>query len=199
MGDQAIVASICPANTDNSNAADYGYRPAIGAIVDRLKAALQGTCWNQELEIIEDGEKKGQVSCVVLEAFKGDLDKDGNCPPCTEGRSEATPEQKKSLEGNAIYTENQLNCVCKIEQTEKDDLKACVSQDVVTNVQGWCYIDPAKDSSHNKDIVASCPPANKRLIRFVGNNIPRAGSLTFLQCIGASIGGGSSEQETETP
>ena len=190
MDSQAIVASVCPANMSNNAASDFGYRPAIGAIVERLKAALQGTCWNQELTIADDGT----VACVVLEATKGDVDGDGNalCTPCESSdgaRTEASDQQKRALQGDPVFKENGLNCVCQINQAAPGDaLNACVTQEVVNNVAGWCYIDPSQRTEHNADIVASCPAGNKRLIRFVGNNIPAAGSLTFLQCVGATFG-----------
>lgn len=36
----SIVASICARNLVDTGAQDYGYRPAVDAIVDRLKEAL---------------------------------------------------------------------------------------------------------------------------------------------------------------
>ncbi|MCC6647423.1 MAG: hypothetical protein IT374_17855 [Polyangiaceae bacterium] len=39
-GGNSIPASICAANAADPTAADYGYRPAVAAIVDRLKANL---------------------------------------------------------------------------------------------------------------------------------------------------------------
>lgn len=42
VGEQGIVASICPANMLDANRADFGYRPAIAAIVDRLRTPLRG-------------------------------------------------------------------------------------------------------------------------------------------------------------
>ena len=41
MGDQGIVASICPSNTKNPDARDFRYRPAIQALVDRLRGRLR--------------------------------------------------------------------------------------------------------------------------------------------------------------
>ncbi|WP_438005328.1 hypothetical protein WME89_42445 [Sorangium sp. So ce321] len=40
LGPQGIVGSVCPRQLDDDSAADFGYRPALGAIVDRLKPAL---------------------------------------------------------------------------------------------------------------------------------------------------------------
>ena len=42
LGQQAIVGSICPANTRDKTKADYGYRPVIAAIVNRLRNPLRG-------------------------------------------------------------------------------------------------------------------------------------------------------------
>ena len=41
LGDQAIVASICPANTTDPTRADFGYRPAVAAILNRLRPQLR--------------------------------------------------------------------------------------------------------------------------------------------------------------
>jgi hypothetical protein len=40
IGDNAIVASICARNVTDPSRQDYGYRPALGAILDRLSAGL---------------------------------------------------------------------------------------------------------------------------------------------------------------
>jgi hypothetical protein len=40
FGDNSIVASICPSNTSDPAAPDYGYRPAVNAIAARILAAL---------------------------------------------------------------------------------------------------------------------------------------------------------------
>jgi hypothetical protein len=44
IGENAIVGSICPANTRNMASADYGYRPVIAAIVNRVRNPLRGVC-----------------------------------------------------------------------------------------------------------------------------------------------------------
>ncbi|MGK4005046.1 hypothetical protein WMF31_20635 [Sorangium sp. So ce1036] len=41
LGDRAIPASICPAQLDDATRADYGYRPTVRAILDRLSAVLR--------------------------------------------------------------------------------------------------------------------------------------------------------------
>ena len=41
LGEQAVVASICAANTTDPEAADFSYRPAIAALVDSMEASLR--------------------------------------------------------------------------------------------------------------------------------------------------------------
>ena len=83
--DNSIVASICPKiSADNmKNNADYGYNPAVKAIIDRLKEALKGKCLPRPLvpaEQAQDGLEAGQVPCKVIEAV---LPQNGGACSCT--------------------------------------------------------------------------------------------------------------------
>ncbi len=185
VGDQAIVASICPAKIDptQSSAPDWGYRPAIATIIDRLKTALAGTCWDVPLQV----DANGQVPCIVLEATKVD----GDCPPCDDGsgvRSEASGTAKQVLATDAAYAANKLNCVCQVNQIKDPAaLASCQTTDQAIQA-GWCYVDQTDQGSDA--LLAHCPADSKRLIHFVsaGNEtVPRTGSLTYLQCKGADL------------
>jgi hypothetical protein len=54
LGNNAIVASICPkvvkATGDPASDPNYGYNPAVGAIIERLKEALKGKCLPRPIE-----------------------------------------------------------------------------------------------------------------------------------------------------
>ena len=41
LGDQGVVASVCPAQLNQPSESDFGYRPAVAAIVERLRLHLQ--------------------------------------------------------------------------------------------------------------------------------------------------------------
>lgn len=41
VGDHAVVTSICPWNVDSTSSGNYGYRPAMNALVERLRERLQ--------------------------------------------------------------------------------------------------------------------------------------------------------------
>jgi hypothetical protein len=41
MGDNAIVGSICARNVSDTSRPDFGYRPALDAILDRLRVGIE--------------------------------------------------------------------------------------------------------------------------------------------------------------
>jgi hypothetical protein len=80
LGDQAIVASICPRSLDRSNA-DYGYRPAVRAITERLGSALRGQCLPQPLAPQSDGTVQCQMLSELPEGAACDPSKGLKDPP----------------------------------------------------------------------------------------------------------------------
>jgi hypothetical protein len=171
LGEQGIVASICPAQLGDANAQDYGYRPAIAALIDRLRNALRGRCLPR---LLEADPATGQVPCVVLEAFNTDA---CNCDsdPTYPGRAIAD-QQFLNDEIRQNY-----NCVCEILQIDQSRLQECQTEVNVNDPpNGWCYVDP--DQGGSCDIVAKCPPTDKRIIRFIGLGEPRAGATSYITC-----------------
>jgi hypothetical protein len=65
VGDQGIVSSLCPIHvTDQAGGNDplFGYRPAVNAIINRLKNSLNNQCTPQKLTPASDGS----VPCLIL-------------------------------------------------------------------------------------------------------------------------------------
>ena len=59
------MSSLCPIHvSDQSGGSDplFGYRPAVNAIIDRLKASLSNTCLPQKLT----ADTSGNVPCLIL-------------------------------------------------------------------------------------------------------------------------------------
>jgi hypothetical protein len=75
FGKNSIVASLCARNLTRLGDQDYGYRPAVDAIIDRLKEALTVKCLPRKLEVAADGS----VPCSVIEATTSAVD--GACDP----------------------------------------------------------------------------------------------------------------------
>jgi len=186
--DQGIVASICPKISDpaqNGNPS-YGYNPAVGAIIDRLKDALKGKCLPRPLEQTSPG---GPVECKVIEAVVG-----SSCDCTLEGRAPAVasilPAVQRQLQATGVCGTGSLPacdsiCTCEITQLEGDQGNACKSGNA--SPAGYCYVnDPASQFLKN------CPANQKQLLRFVdtstGQKTPVQGAIGFIACLGAAVG-----------
>jgi len=182
LGQQAIVASICPANVTNMMALDYGYRPAIAALISRLRNALRGRCLPRQLNVKADG----QVPCVIVEAFNPPAGATCNCAD-KPGRQPAEP---------AVITDEvkqQGTCFCEINQLgntvggpqDKTQCETLVSPPGTVQA-GWCYVDPAQAGANAQaecQIVRNCPATDRRIVRFVNpDSEPRPGATAFIMC-----------------
>lgn len=207
LGPQGIVGSICPKQLNNQAAADFGYRPAIGSIIERLKQALGGQCLPRKL----NPDTGGQVQCLILEARKTDGAHKADCDAFCDGktadklvaRQHVSDDHKPAVDAakaDPIAATAGWDCFCEIQQLnngeEKDGkdvdpndnfLDAC--QQDATNppslngqaVDGWCYVEPPVG---NEAIVKDCPATEKRLVRFVGAGNPQPGATLFITCAG---------------
>jgi hypothetical protein len=184
LGDQAIVASICPANTLDQSQDTYGYRPAIRALIDRLRNALRGQCLPRALGTNADGT----VPCIVYEAYNPQAGASCDCGEKTPGRSYADRVGLPDEMAN-------LACVCQIDQlTAQADVTRCQTDPDDGGAVGWCYVDPMQMTDASMiasacGIVRSCPATDRRLIRFAGPNHagePRAGAIALVMCQEAS-------------
>lgn len=188
VGSQGIVGSICPAQVTDNTLFDFGYRPAIGAIVERLKQALGGQCLPRSLKPVD-----GQVSCLILEASNS-----ATCNCDVAGRKSIptdSPAVVAALQDPLAKVAG-WNCFCELTQASGEDLTACqneVSDNPVNAsgnaVHGWCYVDATTvPQTGNPEIVANCPDTEKRIVRFVGDGAGRPGSTLFITCSGDSGG-----------
>jgi hypothetical protein len=201
---QAIVASICPANVTDKTKDDYGYSPAIRALVGRLRNALRGRCLPRQLEVnIEPNHPdNGNVPCIVVEAF---VDPKCNCA-AEPGRVFA---DEKIITPRMREDDPNANCFCEIKQLKGTPQRECKTNlnppsmnDPLWN--GWCYVDPqfGEDGMFDQRqcaVVRGCPATEKRLIKFINTNSePRAGATAYIMCQEKSFptkGGNDQNQE----
>ncbi|HEY0464356.1 MAG TPA: hypothetical protein VGC79_09120 [Polyangiaceae bacterium] len=197
LGQNAIAASICPkittATGSPSSDPNYGYNPAIGAIIDRLRDALHAPCLSRPIVTGPDanGGPVQAIGCNVIEVQKS------NVCDCTQpGRSPAPsalgPALFNSLQnsGNCGNSAGQSACdaanfcLCQIHQETGEDLSSCVAN-APTNTPGFCYIDDSTSSA-----LRGCEPNRQQLLRFIGQGdakIPADGALLFLACKGSAL------------
>ena len=187
LGDQGIIGSICPAQLDRPGDRDFGYLPAVGAIVERLKQELSGPCLSRSLT--PNPEK--QVACIVLEAQA--LPDAGACN-CNyaEGRAEVADMHQQAVAEAMSKPTSQaagLNCFCEIEQLREGELDTCqnsLDEEPAFEgglVHGWCYVDATTDRRiGNEALVDHCEPSERRAIRFVNDGEPVNDAHVFITC-----------------
>ncbi len=202
IASNAIVASICPKNITAMGGmaadANYGYNPAVSAIISRLKEALTAKCLPRALTPEDNpaSPEVGKVPCQVVEVRPEGMG--GSCEACDPsiGRSPLEGEEAKIIPAvkEDLFNHGQCGgsgqvscsdfCFCKIRQFTDADLSTCVSvaQDP-GNLFGYCYVDPTVPN-YNKDLLASCDPTQQRILRFLGGNLPAKDGLAFIACIG---------------
>jgi hypothetical protein len=206
LGLQGTVGSICPAQLADPSARDYGYRPAVDAVLgvlgDRLWTEDTGNCLPRKLT----ADAQGQVACTILEARNTGQHLDA--PACDAlcgtlaGRT-AVPASDASLrtavEKDPVSVAAGVDCVCAIPQLGGAPSPSC--QDVGSplaacecdpatipvldgkQVSGWCYVDAsASPPLGNPEILKSCPVTEQRQLRFVGAGAPANGTITFIAC-----------------
>ncbi len=184
VGMNGIVGSICPKQLDDPSKSDYGYRPAIGAIIDRLKVALGGQCLPRTLV----PDKEGHVPCLIIEARKTS----GKCDCGGTARTDVSEDHKAAVaaaQQDPIAAASGWDCFCEIQQTSGAEQAACQNDQndppVVNKkeVSGWCYIDATTTPmTGNPKIVDKCPATEKRIVRFVGKGTAQPGATLFVTC-----------------
>jgi hypothetical protein len=177
VGAQGVVGSICARQVADESKADYGYTPAVGALVDRLADKLRAPCLPRALA----RDARGQVACLLIEGRPSA----GGCG-CEAPRSDVPSEHAAALalaKAEADHRGLAPGCFCEIEQLAGDSLAACQNELAPEAVHGWCYVDattspPVGDPA----LVADCPSTEKRLIRLVGDAEVATGGHLFIVC-----------------
>ncbi|MBN1611903.1 MAG: hypothetical protein JW940_35055 [Polyangiaceae bacterium] len=192
-GDNSIVASICPKVLEGLGTSDanYGYNPAIHAIIDRITEKLGGRCLSRKLDV----DQNGRVPCQVVEALSSDPDRcselTGRQPVDTSNSEDAALDEAVR---DALNRANQcgigtaVDCnsftLCKIQQLQRAELAACQREPTTDeSIHGYCYIaDRPEQQVGNPAFVANCPEAERQSLRFLGDSLPAADAVTVIAC-----------------
>jgi len=203
LGDNAIVASICPKVMDAADPSrpsadpNYGYNPAVGAIVSQLKSKLAGKCLPRAIKT----DERGQVLCRVIEVQSPGHECNCGLPGRDEMRSDLTRVVRTRLESAGTCAGAACSdwCMCEIEQVDSSHLKACqTGQGEVP--PGYCYVDEqakrGADPSGAQAIeaqLAQCPVNQRQRLSFVDptQRTPAPGAFTFIACTGETIASAS--------
>lgn len=188
IGDNAIVASICARNLKDEAPGDFGYRPAVSAIVDRLKVTIGGKCLPRTLRRVD-----GEYPCSILEATANPAEANCNERP---GRTVANPAlfgpARDRLRNEKVCDDDpstpRPDCsamhFCEIKEAGPTCLKNTEDQPDV----GWCYVDPANGQG-DRELVQNCAENQQRILRFVDpdRNTPVHDGTVLIACMGADL------------
>ncbi len=163
MDENGIVASLCPKTLDPKSE-DFGYRPAVRAIIDRLKTQLGGQCLPQPLERGADGK----VSCSILTLVPGTAAEQATaCPPrgSPDGRGLQQPDPQVLAGFNQNRLPDEIQPVCEL--TQLSGMPSCDNN----GTPGWCYVEGAAAGlckvGSNQAIKFGAPPTGPTVIQCV--------------------------------
>lgn len=199
--ENSIVASICARNVDittRDTRADFGYRPAVDTIVERLKERLGDRCLPRGLLTAADDS----VPCTLVET----VPRPSETCECDPAAARRVPDERTASLIRAELASDvngpcgaddptcQRACLCEVLQVQdaanpdpEEALRACQEDPDANGVEGWCYVaDTPLQSVGNPDLVAECPATKRQLLRFVGEGLGR-NSTTFVACRGSSL------------
>lgn len=170
LGDQGVVASLCPIQLTDKNAPTYGYRPAVAAIVDRLKNALTTQCLPQKLRA-DDAAPDSKVDCLILAqlAEPGDRCENYNLKAPAEQILKTFREQQREQSGAVVDGGVDLAAlpVCEVPQVTRARGTTCTKDE---NNIAWCYVER---------VSKRCPQE----INFSESSKQLVGARFSLQCI----------------
>jgi hypothetical protein len=184
VGDAAIVASICPKVLDKS-ADDYGYNPAVAALIDRVTNSVVRRCLPRALPL----DAGGRVPCEVVQAFPRPAE---GCGCAALGLVEiADPTLGDAVQskledlGQCGSTDPKCTalCRCELPQLAGQALEICQNAQQTADISGFCYISATtgEPAVGNAEFVRDCPGTGRRDLRIL-RGAPKTQLFTLLAC-----------------
>jgi hypothetical protein len=179
-----IAASLCPRTLDSSDP-NYGYNPAVDAIIAKLKNALGNTCIPRPVALTN-----GQAPCAVLELLPTSGPEDDAPQDCDPAKGLSVPQadvlaryradQKQA--GNGDATEALMaRTLCEVDQLAAPCFGA--------SAPGWCYETRALDPS-----LGTCAQAVK-----FSASATYPGAILSVECAESQTGAGDAGGATLPP
>ena len=184
VGDAAIVASICPKVLDKQ-ADDYGYNPAVAALIDRVTNSVVRRCLPRALPL----DDEGRVPCEVVQAFPRPA---GGCGCEALGLVEVADPTLVDAVQNELEDLGQCGradpkcaalCRCELPQLAGAALQTCQNSQITADIFGFCYISATagEPAVGNPEFVRDCRSTVRRDLRILGG-APKAQLFTLLAC-----------------
>ena len=184
VGDAAIVASICPKVLDRT-ADDYGYNPAVAALIDRVTNSVVRRCLPRALPL----DEAGRVPCQVVQAFPRSNE---GCGCAAWGMIEVADPTLADAVQSKLEELGQCGsadpkcaalCRCELPQLAGAALATCQNAQQTADLAGFCYISAttSEPAVGNADFVRDCPATGRRDLRIL-RGAPKNQLFTLLGC-----------------
>ena len=160
LGDRGIAASLCPKQLSAPAADDYGYRPAMRAITDRLEGSLVASCVPHPLTR-DPGD--GKVPCLVLVTL-ATPGPDAICKSL--GLDTPSAEVLVAFRDRVAADEGESSRafpVCEVPQTVVAPGASCRGEDTKL---GFCYAENIPGASCPRSLVFTKATAKLQEARF---------------------------------
>jgi hypothetical protein len=184
IGERAVVTSICPKVLD-PHAADYGYDPAMDALLARVHDSAAG-CLATALPSNADGTVPCRVYSVSLRNVGGcDCGSAAEVELGEDKTQQVLSElESKGVCGDSVGTTCGTLCTCEVPQLSGDALDSCQHDPrLAANLTGFCYLNAMSNEPNvgSAELIDGCPENDKRLLRFAGDFAP-LGTYQLLSC-----------------
>jgi hypothetical protein len=173
-----MPASICPRNaTGAPSEPDFGYNPAVDAIVERVEAGLGSSCVTEL-----SADVATTLSCRVLEVGQTTCDcaRPGRRAIADDIESAVADELSAlcAARGDACDS----YCACEIEPLTGTARDECMTSLTPEQGDGWCYISPSQGIG-SQELVEHCPANGQRTVRVVGGASQLQATELRLLCL----------------
>ncbi len=167
LKEQGVVSSLCPIHEAEASPGDplYGYRPAVAAIIDRLKVSLTTQCLPQRLP----RDATGDVPCSLLVTLPaGDCGAPGlsNPDPALLGALRKSQFASWQANGGPLSGSPDPTTLTTCALAELSPTLAPASFDAngscaASSAPGWCYVESGVPGSCAQSLVftAGEPPS----------------------------------------
>jgi hypothetical protein len=177
----SLLASFCPKITQGKTYdPSFGYTPLLEPVLERLRGSPYAGCQTRVLTL-EPGT--GRLPCRAFDVSReptcrcGELR--GRIPTPVSSEDSGMVRRLLTERGYCKESDCEEFCLCELEQLLTED---CLEDpDPPPSAAGYCYID-AEQGIGSAELVASCRTGEKRLIRFVGDDVPRGNGFVLLMC-----------------
>lgn len=164
LGTRAMPASICPKLATGSTVdPEFGYNPAVDAIIRRVEAGLGSSCVPELPSTVT-----ADLTCRVIEVGRDNCDCDATGRrPIADDVQASVDDELDALCAAAGVTDCSSYCACEILPLQGDDLEQCTTELEPSSGDGWCYVSPGQGVGVD-ELVEHCPSDSRRTVRVVG-------------------------------